>query len=87
MDSAVMRLTEKGLDVLSKAEGGSLVVHDRVLVDTFESLDEEKDKRLATIIKIYYRNFETGKRELADVLFDGSSEISKGHFTMFMERV
>ena len=81
------QLTDRGVLVLRRAEGGMFKVGDRVSVDSFETFNEEKDRKPATIVKIYYQEFQTGRRELADVLFDHLLEISEGHFTMFMERV
>ena len=77
-----VRLTAKGSAVIAKAEGGTYKIGDKVLA---YREDNDAAPSPATIKKLWTEILSTGKREFADILFDGDKVLQVQHMTMFFE--
>jgi len=77
-----------GMEAVARKAGGKWSVGDRVMADrNHDCTDRSPDNWGVAIIKELYLAERGGSTELADILFDSDSTISKGHFSMFFNEI
>jgi len=89
MSLQITMKSPSGMEAVARNAGGKWSVGDRVMVyinDNCIGMGDDTCKP-AIIKKLYKRDTETGVREFADVLFDGSDKVSEGYYSMFFNEI
>ena len=77
-----------GMEAVARKAGGKWSVGDRVMADRNHNCTDRSDNNWGVaVIKELYLAERGGPTELADILFDGDSTISVGHYSMFFNEI